>query len=265
MNVRTASVLVCCLSTAEVCFGQVTPLLTRRATAASASGDTVSDGRQESDAGLSTFRSVSVACVTTPLRNTGCGVGTQESGVSEDRFWAVGQGGASTTPGPESDLSTSNGRSGFEIVFRIDAPVRYWLTGSLRANSGSALVTLFGPGGTVVHQYNEFMAESTIDDAGILNPGTYELHMAADASVDPSWEWGSTSADFGATFRWVAYCASDFNGDGFTDFFDYDDFVACYEDADCPTGTGAGADFNNDGFVDFFDYDAFVTAFETGC
>ena len=54
-------------------------------------------------------------------------------------------------------------------------------------------------------------------------------------------------------------CAADFNGDGFLDFFDYDEFVTAFE-----TG-GPGADFNGDGFQDFFDYDAFVEAFEVGC
>jgi hypothetical protein len=53
--------------------------------------------------------------------------------------------------------------------------------------------------------------------------------------------------------------SSDFNGDGFADFFDYDGFVAAFELGE------AGADFNGDGFLDFFDYDEFVTAFELGC
>jgi hypothetical protein len=57
----------------------------------------------------------------------------------------------------------------------------------------------------------------------------------------------------------INVCPADFNGDGFLDFFDYDDFVTAFE-----TGTG-DADFNNDGFVDFFDYDDFVAAFEAGC
>jgi hypothetical protein len=57
-------------------------------------------------------------------------------------------------------------------------------------------------------------------------------------------------------------CAADFNGDGFLDFFDYDDYVACFEGSGAP---GCNADFNADGFVDFFDYDDFVESFETGC
>lgn len=58
-------------------------------------------------------------------------------------------------------------------------------------------------------------------------------------------------------------CDADFNGDGFLDFFDYDDYVGCFEIAECPAGRTA--DFNGDGFADFFDYDAFVAAFENGC
>ncbi len=58
-------------------------------------------------------------------------------------------------------------------------------------------------------------------------------------------------------------CPADFNEDGFLDFFDYDDFVTCYEGAGCPAGRTA--DMNADDFVDFFDYDAFVQLFETGC
>ena len=58
-------------------------------------------------------------------------------------------------------------------------------------------------------------------------------------------------------------CPADFNGDGFLDFFDYSDFVACFEAGQCPAG--GSADFNDDGFVDFFDYADFVAAFEDGC
>ena len=58
-------------------------------------------------------------------------------------------------------------------------------------------------------------------------------------------------------------CPADFNEDGFLDFFDYDDFVNCFEGTFCPPWISA--DFNNDGVVDFFDYDDFVIAFEAGC
>jgi hypothetical protein len=58
-------------------------------------------------------------------------------------------------------------------------------------------------------------------------------------------------------------CPADFNADGFLDFFDYADYVACFEGVACPDGTNA--DFNEDGFVDFFDYAEFVENFELGC
>jgi hypothetical protein len=58
-------------------------------------------------------------------------------------------------------------------------------------------------------------------------------------------------------------CPADFNGDGFADFFDFDDYVTCFESGVCPPGKTA--DFDGDGFVDFFDFDQFVNAFETGC
>ncbi len=61
----------------------------------------------------------------------------------------------------------------------------------------------------------------------------------------------------------TAACPADFNGDDFLDFFDYDNFIACFQDGICPPGKDA--DFNGDLFVDFFDYDDFVAAFETGC
>lgn len=61
----------------------------------------------------------------------------------------------------------------------------------------------------------------------------------------------------------LLYCSADFNDDGFVDFFDYDQYVECFETGVCPPGDSA--DFNNDGFADFFDYDDFVLAFESGC
>ncbi len=61
----------------------------------------------------------------------------------------------------------------------------------------------------------------------------------------------------------VRGCGADFNGDGFPDFFDFDDFVSCFEGSACPPGQTA--DFNGDGFADFFDLDDFISAFESGC
>ncbi|XVJ60092.1 MAG: hypothetical protein HEQ23_12140 [Tepidisphaera sp.] len=69
--------------------------------------------------------------------------------------------------------------------------------------------------------------------------------------------------EVGPNFVRAVFCSADFNEDGFVDFFDYDDFVECFETGVCPAGVSA--DFNEDDFVDFFDYDDFVSAFETGC
>jgi hypothetical protein len=64
-----------------------------------------------------------------------------------------------------------------------------------------------------------------------------------------TWEFGDGAGS----------CPSDFNRDGFLDFFDYDGFVGAFESG------SFGSDFNQDCFLDFFDYDAFVDSFETGC
>jgi hypothetical protein len=65
--------------------------------------------------------------------------------------------------------------------------------------------------------------------------------------------------------RYVSFnCPADWNCDGFLDFFDFDDFVASFED-DTHPACRTSADFNADGFVDFFDFNDFVAAFEAGC
>jgi hypothetical protein len=64
-------------------------------------------------------------------------------------------------------------------------------------------------------------------------------------------------------------CPADFNNDGFLDFFDYTDYVRCFEGRidSCPPNNPPNIvlDMNNDGFVDFFDYNDFVEVFERGC
>ncbi len=109
----------------------------------------------------------------------------------------------------------------------------------------------------------------TIDWAANPSAATATLILAgvgdADAGVYDcvvSGACGSVTS-VGATLTILsgqACCAADFNGDGFLDFFDYNDFVIAFE-----AGGGLVADFNQDGFVDFFDYADFVEAFEIGC
>jgi RHS repeat-associated protein len=76
----------------------------------------------------------------------------------------------------------------------------------------------------------------------------------------------SSSGSILRTYKYTAYGkrveidGGDYNRDGFVDSFDYDDFMACYEDAAC-TGTRT-ADVDRNGFVDFFDDDSFVEAYD---
>lgn len=103
-------------------------------------------------------------------------------------------------------------------------------------------------------------------DAGVTVPTTLalrETYCNGDGTIIGGWAYDT------AIGRWRGYvadlnpgCAADFNSDGFLDFFDYAEYVACFE-GEC--GAGQDADFNGDGFVDFFDYGDYVTAFEAGC
>lgn len=54
-------------------------------------------------------------------------------------------------------------------------------------------------------------------------------------------------------------CPADFNGDGFLDPLDYNQFINAFESGD------ETADFNADGFVDPIDYNTFINHFEAGC
>lgn len=88
--------------------------------------------------------------------------------------------------------------------------------------------------------------------SGILGLYSYvSAHAAGPTRIDTRFD--------DVTFTAQTPCLADYNGDGFLDGFDYDDFCTSFE-----TGSGP-ADFNNDGFVDGFDYDDFVQAFEQGC
>jgi len=110
----------------------------------------------------------------------------------------------------------------------------------------------------------------TGQDGLTLAAGTYYLAIGGfNTDFLPAWSVTSTGVGEGAlvfsisTNLGAPSCPADFNLDGFVDFFDFDDFVSCFEGGACPPGQDA--DFNNDNFVDFFDFDDFTLAFETGC
>jgi hypothetical protein len=108
---------------------------------------------------------------------------------------------------------------------------------------------------------------------GSLPPGRYYAAVAAiGVRFEPEF-WGSVNESVQITspvvlrvrsnMGQVTPCDADFNCDGFLDFFDYDEYVQCYETG--VSSSGRTADYNDDGFLDFFDYDEFVAAFEMGC
>jgi hypothetical protein len=98
--------------------------------------------------------------------------------------------------------------------------------------------------------------------AGGVGYNLYRIDRAAGSS-DPVAQILDVVEPIGLLVSASPDCPADFNTDGFVDFFDFDDFVACFEGASCPPGQSA--DFNADGFVDFFDFDDFVAAFDLGC
>ncbi len=98
-----------------------------------------------------------------------------------------------------------------------------------------------------------------------VNGGTEDRLQFFGSGVPAANTWNDYPAAFTARGFIVEFppCPADFNGDGFVDFFDFDDYVTCFESEVCPPCRSA--DTNGDGFVDFFDFDDYVTAFETGC
>jgi hypothetical protein len=110
----------------------------------------------------------------------------------------------------------------------------------------------------------EWFAPLSFNSSGAALPG----HTTYLASTTSSWSATFDPAAPGFVQPFISTeiilygaetCIADFNGDGFIDFTDFDDFVFAFESGD-PAG-----DFNGDGFLDFTDFDEFVAAFEAGC
>ncbi|MEK6703274.1 MAG: hypothetical protein AABZ53_13500 [Planctomycetota bacterium] len=97
-----------------------------------------------------------------------------------------------------------------------------------------------------------------------VDAANHTYFTLTNVTISPSATVGYLEFTSGAaTTTSGALCPADFNGDCTIDFFDYDDFVRCFEGEGCPPGKSA--DFDGDGAADFFDYDAFVVAFSAGC
>ena len=145
------------------------------------------------------------------------------------------------------------------------------LTDGINSAKGIAGPFLAAPGGFV----NELAVASTSTSTGVANRIHWYSSMTfnssgfgqdrSQSSFIGSYGFGTATSTnpYSSTYIVLAgpaaACAADFNGDGFIDFTDFDDFVFAFESGD-PSG-----DFNQDGFLDFTDFDEFVSAFEAGC
>ncbi len=111
----------------------------------------------------------------------------------------------------------------------------------------------FAGGASLLYRRSSVTPSYSPDSAGLPDVAMGALGLAELLSP------GSVRAVLTGAYPSCSSCPADYNGDGFLDFFDYDEFVLGFETGDLR------ADYNGDGFLDFFDYDDFVLAFETGC
>jgi hypothetical protein len=160
--------------------------------------------------------------------------------------------------------------------------------GSIENGTGGFTVTRLGVGryqvtipgksdltGTLLLQTQGFEADSGTGTRAFMsyvgNATGFEVQARRLVVGNPGNAFGEDTETVDADFALVyvdhttplSVCAVDFNRDGFVDFFDFDDFISCFEGTGCPFARTA--DFNVDGFVDFFDFDDFVAGFEAGC
>ena len=191
-------------------------------------------------------------------------------------------------PGFDNELGTFP--TGTAIGFRVRAALRVWDGSAFAAIPGERIEIAFASLGPVTTpladgvaegftisvggngQWHRHLEYTLTDPAG---PGVYLMELslfstAAEVGESrPFWfvfGQNALDADMDAASAWVEankLCPADFNRDGFLDFFDYGDFVGCFETSVCEGDRNP--DFNGDGFVDFFDYGDFVGAFEVGC
>ena len=178
--------------------------------------------------------------------------------------------------------------SGTTIGFTIRKALRKWDGSDFDAIPAERISMKLGPLGPItsptsdvavagfsnlVASNGEFHRHYGYTLASPSSDGVYLLELelwcgnAPIANSLPLWivfGQNANPADVGSAGAWVQTnlanpCRADFNGDGFLDFTDFDDFVGAFE-----VGS-ASADFNGDGFLDFTDFDDFVGAFEAGC
>ncbi|XVJ59383.1 MAG: hypothetical protein HEQ23_08250 [Tepidisphaera sp.] len=152
--------------------------------------------------------------------------------------------------------------------FTLAQPATVTLTFSAQYFSVATIIgeefspgSCFGDAALFLEQLDAASLCEPVSGSVELDAGTHRLAIAH-AYFD-GLECGSGFENYWLRIDAQSACPADFNGDAFIDFFDYTDFVGCFEGDLCPGGRTA--DFNGDDFVDFFDYSNFVQAFEAGC
>lgn len=152
--------------------------------------------------------------------------------------------------------------------FTLDQPANVTLTFSAQYFAVATIIgeefspgSCFGDAALFLEQIDSGRLCEPVSGSVELEAGTHRVAIAH-AYFD-GLECGSGFENYWLRIDAQSACSADFNGDSFIDFFDYTDFVGCFEGDRCPDGRTA--DFSGDDFVDFFDYSDFVRAFETGC
>jgi hypothetical protein len=257
----TTAALAASFSVPPLALGQAVLLsdLRRIATTARA-GDQTDTAAFTPSPAFSPFDRTDDAAATFGTSST-VAIATQTSTVTPARFAAVGTARASGTS-PGNDPGSAQASSSYFVSFRLVSEQRLSLEATLtRGTTANPQFVLQRSDGTISYVLSGNDPQP-ITIARTLPPGDYTLVTFASVSISlfPGATLDDTSSfSVDATLT----CPADFNADGFLDFFDYDEFVACFETGVCPPN--ASADFNEDGFADFFDYDAFVASFESGC
>jgi hypothetical protein len=198
-----------------------------------------------------------------------------EDGFALVSFTTSGTVAASTPiPGLKAINSAWTPGSPKGMVFLPDAPT---VPAAIRATGGTILVTLDdnNPGLQVYNLAGGVIATEPLTtnpggfgtpllDRGPTCTSPLQFEATAFNAADGTIFLINESEFFDCANFYIltpvaAGCPADFNGDGFLDFTDFDDFVGAFEAGE------ARGDFNDDGFLDFTDFDAFVGAFEAGC
>ena len=130
--------------------------------------------------------------------------------------------------------------------------------------SGTFRVRAAGSTGYRWYRYGEALSDGPTSTGAVLS-GTHSAELTiTNAFFDDAGDGyrcvvSNNCGSVTSTNAALSICPSDFDGNGFITFDDFDAFVSAFEGGD------ATSDFNHDGFLTFEDFDAFVSAFESGC